>query len=152
MDRIDRKLLNLLQVDAARTNADLAEEVGLSPSSCLRRIRRLKADGVIDRTVAILDPSRAGKGLKAVITVELDRHGEQQIRRFLQLAENEPAVTQAYAVSGETDVVLMLRLSGMDEFDALCERLFRDNTNVARFYSMFVIRTGKETTAIELKP
>ena len=152
MDRIDRKLLNLLQEDAARTNADLAEEVGLSPSSCLRRIRRLKADGVIDRTVAILDPSRAGKGLKAVITVELDRHGEQQIRRFLQLAEAEPAVTQAYAVSGETDVVLMLRLSGMDEFDALCERLFRDNTNVARFYSMFVIRTGKETTAIELKP
>lgn len=152
MDRIDRKLLNLLQADAARTNADLAEEVGLSPSSCLRRIRRLKADGVIDRTVAILDPSRAGKGLKAVITVELDRHGEQQIRRFLQLAESEPAVTQAYAVSGETDVVLMLRLSGMDEFDALCERLFRDNTNVARFYSMFVIRTGKETTAIPLKP
>lgn len=152
LDRIDRKLLDLLQADASRTNADLADEVGLSPSSCLRRIRRLKASGVIDRTVAILDPSRAGKGLKAVITVELDRHGEQQIRRFLQLAEAEPAVTQAYAVSGETDVVLMLRLSGMEEFDALCERLFRDNTNVARFYSMFVIRTGKETTAIPLEP
>jgi DNA-binding Lrp family transcriptional regulator len=152
LDRIDRKLLDLLQADASRTNADLADEVGLSPSSCLRRIRRLKTAGVIDRTVAILDPSRAGKGLKAVITVELDRHGEQQIRRFLQLAEAEPAVTQAYAVSGETDVVLMLRLSGMEEFDALCERLFRDNTNVARFYSMFVIRTGKETTAIPLEP
>lgn len=152
MDRIDRKLLNLLQADAARTNADLAEEVGLSPSSCLRRIRRLKATGVIDRTVAILNPARAGKGLKAVVTVELERHGEQQTRRFLALAENEPAVVQAYSVSGEADVVLMLRLSGMEEFDGLCERLFRNETNVARFYTMFVIRTGKETTAIRLAP
>ncbi|WP_249694957.1 Lrp/AsnC family transcriptional regulator [Stappia sp. WLB 29] len=152
MDRIDRKLLNLLQADAARTNADLAEEVGLSPSSCLRRIRRLKATGVIDRTVAILNPARAGKGLKAVVTVELERHGEQQTRRFLALVENEPAVVQAYSVSGETDVVLMLRLSGMEEFDGLCERLFRNETNVARFYTMFVIRTGKETTAIRLAP
>lgn len=152
MDRIDRKLLNLLQADAARTNADLAEEVGLSPSSCLRRIRRLKATGVIDRTVAILNPTRAGKGLKAVVTVELERHGEQQTRRFLALVENEPAVVQAYSVSGETDVVLMLRLSGMEEFDGLCERLFRNETNVARFYTMFVIRTGKETTAIRLAP
>ncbi|WP_306028329.1 Lrp/AsnC family transcriptional regulator [Stappia sp. MMSF_3263] len=151
-DRIDRKLLNLLQADAGRTNAALAEEVGLSPSSCLRRIRRLKAAGIIDRTVAILDPSRAGKGLKALVTVELERHGEQQTRRFLDLVEKEPAVVQAYAVSGETDVVLMLRLSDMEEFDSLCERNFRDDTNVARFYTMFVIRTGKETTAIPLKP
>ena len=152
MDRIDRKLLNLLQADAARTNADLAEEVGLSPSSCLRRIRRLRTAGIIDRTVAILNPTRAGKGLKAVVTVELERHGEQQTRRFLALVENEPAVVQAYSVSGETDVVLMLRLSGMEEFDGLCERLFRNETNVARFYTMFVIRTGKETTAIRLAP
>lgn len=152
MDRIDKKLLNLLQADAARTNADLAEEVGLSPSSCLRRIRRLKATGVIDRTVAILNPTRAGKGLKAVVTVELERHGEQHTRGFLALVENEPAVVQAYSVSGEADVVLMLRLSGMEEFDGLCERLFRNETNVARFYTMFVIRTGKETTAIRLAP
>ncbi|WP_186399593.1 Lrp/AsnC family transcriptional regulator [Stappia sp. P2PMeth1] len=152
MDRIDRKLLNLLQDDAARTNADLAEEVGLSPSSCLRRIRRLRAAGVIDRTVAILNPVRAGKGLKAIVTVELERHGEQHTRRFLALADSEPAVVQAYSVSGEADVVLMLRLSGMEEFDGLCERLFRNETNVARFYTMFVIRTGKETTAIRLAP
>ena len=70
----------------------------------------------------------------------------------LALVENEPAVVQAYSVSGETDVVLMLRLSGMEEFDGLCERLFRNETNVARFYTMFVIRTGKETTAIRLAP
>ncbi|MCF6121109.1 Lrp/AsnC family transcriptional regulator [Mesorhizobium muleiense] len=150
MDRIDRKLLKLLQEDASRTNADLAAEVGLSPSSCLRRIRRLKSVGVIDRVVALLDPATAGRGMKAIVTVELERHGEQHMRRFLELAAMEPVVIQAYSVSGSTDAVLMLRLMDMDEFDTLCERLFRDRTNVARYYTMFVIRTAKETTAIPL--
>jgi DNA-binding Lrp family transcriptional regulator len=148
MDQIDRKLLNLLQEDASRTNADLAEEVGLSPSSCLRRIRRLKSTGVIERVVAILNPAKAGKEMRAIVTVELERHGEQHMRRFLDLAAKERAVIQAYSVSGEIDVILMLRLADMDEFDALCERLFRDRSNVARYHTMFVIRTAKETTAI----
>lgn len=150
MDRIDKKLLNLLQDDASRTNNELAELVGLSPSSCLRRIRRLKQAGVIDRVVALLSPTKAGKTLKAIVTVELERHGEQYMREFLGLVAHEPAVIQAYGVSGETDVVLMLRLADMEEFDALCERLFQDRSNVARYYTMFVIRTAKETTAIEL--
>lgn len=150
MDRIDRKLLKLLQEDASRTNADLAAEVGLSPSSCLRRIRRLMSAGVIDRVVALLNPAKAGRGMKAIVTVELERHGEQHMRRFLELAVMEPGVIQAYSVSGSTDAVLMLRLTDMEEFDALCERLFRDRTNVARYYTMFVIRTAKETTAIPL--
>lgn len=150
MDRIDRKLLNLMQRDASRTNAALAEEVGLSPSSCLRRIRRLRAGGIIDRIVAILNPARTGRGLKALVTVELNLHGDQHMRRFLDLAVQEDAVAQAYAVTGEADVVLLLRLADMEEFDALCDRLFREQTNVARFYTMMVIRTAKEETAIRL--
>lgn len=148
MDRIDRKLLALLQQDASRTNAELAAEVGLSPSSCLRRIRRLNATGVIDRVVALLNPAKAGRSVKAIITVELERHGEQYVRRFLDLAAREPAVTQAYSVSGAMDALLMLRLKDMEELDALTERLFREESNVARYYTTFVIRTGKETTEI----
>ena len=150
MDRIDRKLLNLLQRDAARTNVDMAEEVGLSPSSCLRRQQRLRKSGVIDRIVAILNPAKAGRGIKASVTVELKLHGEQHMRRFLDLAATEDAVMQAYAVTGESDVVLVLRLSDMDEYDVLCGHLFRDQTNVARFVTMMVIRTAKEETAIRL--
>lgn len=150
MDEIDRRLLNLLQEDASRTNTDLAEEVGLSPSSCLRRVRRLKSAGVIERVVALLSPARIGRTLKALVTIELERHGEQYMRRFLELVAREPAVVQAYGVSGDSDVILMLRLANMEEFDALCERLFREHSNVVRYYTMFVIRTGKETTAIPL--
>ena len=150
MDRIDRKILNLMQRDASRTNADIADEVGLSPSSCLRRVQRLRKTGVIEKIVAILNPSRAGRGIKALVTVELKLHGEQHMRQCLNLAVQEDAVSHAYSVTGETDVVLMLRLVDMEEFDALCDRLFRDQTNVARFFTMMIIRTAKEETAIRL--
>ena len=72
------------------------------------------------------------------------------MRRFLDLAVTEDAVSQAYAVTGETDAVLMLNLRDMEEFDALCDRLFRDQTNVARFFTMMVIRTAKEETAVRI--
>ena len=150
MDGIDRKLLNILQRDASRTNLDMAEEVGLSPSSCLRRVRRLRKAGIIDRVVAILNPAKTGRTLKALVTVELKLHGEQHMRRFLDIAVAEEAVSQAYAVTGDTDVVLMVCLRDMEEFDALCDRLFRDRTNVARFFTMMVIRTAKQETAIQL--
>ncbi|MET3613761.1 DNA-binding Lrp family transcriptional regulator [Rhizobium aquaticum] len=150
MDKIDRKLLNLMQRDASRTNVDMADEVGLSPSSCLRRIQRLRASGIIERVVAILNPARAGRGIKAFVTVELKLHGEAHMRRFLDLASAEEAVSQAYAVTGESDVVLMLRLKDMEEFAELCDRLFRDQTNVARFFTMMVIKTAKEETAVRV--
>lgn len=150
MDRIDRKLLTLLQADASRTNAQLADEVGLAPSSCLRRIRRLEAAGLILRTVAILDPVRAGKNLKVILAVELTRHDEPNRRRFLELAARQPAVVQAYGVTGQTDVILMLRVADMDEVTALCELLFGEGSNVTRYYTMVVNKTAKETTAIPL--
>ena len=150
MDRIDQKLLNLIQRDASRTNVELADEVGLSPSSCLRRLQRLHKSGVIDRIVAILNPTKAGRAIKALISVELKLHGEQHMRRFLDVTSKEEAVSHAYAVTGETDVMLMLRLRDMEELDALCDRLFRDENNVARIFTMIVIRTAKEETVIRL--
>lgn len=148
MDRLDLKLLAALQKDASRTNAALAEEVGLSPSSCLRRVQRLKAKGVIRRTVALIDPAVLGRGLMAIVEVELERHGSQQIRAFLNIARAEAAVTHAYAVSGEIDVILIMRLIDMNEFHHVCERLFRDDKNIARFRTLFVMQTAKEETAI----
>ena len=150
MDRIDRKLLNLLQRDASRTNVDMADEVGLSPSSCLRRLQRLRKSGMIERVVAILNSARTGRVIKALVTVQLKLHDEQHMRRFLDMAVAEDAVSHAYAVTGETDVALMLRLRDMEEFDALCDRLFLDQNNVARYFTMIVIRSAKEETAIPL--
>lgn len=150
MDKIDRTILNLMQRDASLTNVEMADKVGLSPSSCLRRVQRLTKSGIIDRIVALLNPAKAGRGIKALVSVELKLHGEQHMRRFLDLVKAEETITHAYAITGDMDVMLMLRLTDMEEFDALCDRLFRDQTNVARFVTMVVIKTAKEDTAIRV--
>ena len=150
MDKIDRTILNLMQRDASLTNVEMADKVGLSPSSCLRRVQRLTKSGFIDRIVAILNPAKAGRGIKALVSVELKLHGEQHMRRFLEVVKGEEAITHAYAITGDMDVMLMLRLTDMEEFDTLCDRLFRDQTNVARFVTMVVIKTAKEETAIRV--
>ena len=93
MDSVDRKILNLLQRDASLSNVDLAAEVGLSPSTCLRRVQKIYRLGVIDRTVAILNAPKAGYLIKALITVELKVHDEQQTRRFLRKASKVKAVS-----------------------------------------------------------
>lgn len=150
MDKIDRKLLNILQHDASRTNVDMADEVGLSPSTCLRRVQKLHKSGIIDRIVAILNPRKTGRVIQAIVTVELLQHGEHHMREFLQKAGDEVAISKVYAVTGQVDVVLMFNLRDMDEFDAICDRLFRSENNVSRFYTLVVIKTWKEETAIKL--
>ncbi|MUZ74491.1 AsnC family transcriptional regulator [Agrobacterium vitis] len=150
MDPTDKKLLMLLQRDASKTNAEMAQEVSLSPSSCLRRIRRLHRSGIIDRIVAILNPAKAGRVLKVIVTVELKARDEQNIRRFLQGASAEEAVTRAYSITGGADIILFLHLRDMSEYERLCNRLFGEKTNVSRFVGMVVIRTAKEETAIAI--
>ena len=150
MDNIDRKLLNLVQHDASRTNLELADEVGLSPSSCLRRMQRLRKTGIIDRIVAILNPRKSGRDIKAIITLNLKLHDEKHMQAFINRMTKEVAVTGVYAVTGETDVVLMLRFKDMTEFDELCQKFGKVESNIARYVTMMVIRTAKEETAVAL--
>ncbi len=149
MDRIDRKILALLQEDASIPNNDLADRVGLAPSSCLRRVRQLKAEGIISRTIVLTDPKKMGRALKAIITVRLADHGKAARRDWLGDLDCEEAVSQVYSVSGETDVVVMLNLTDMDEFQDLSERLFSDNHNVIQFTTMFVLEQHKFEVALK---
>ena len=149
MDRLDKKILKALQRDASVTNSALAESIGLSPSSCLRRVRRLRDERFIDRIVAVLNPSKFDVRLKAVVTVKLREHGERRIQDFLNRAIAESAVIQAYAVTGDVDIIVVVRFRDMEEFDAVSERLFRGR-NVAQFQTMIAIKTAKEDLALSL--
>ena len=150
MDMLDKKLLTALQQDASQTNAKIAEDVGLSPSSCLRRIRRLKRAGYISRTVAVVNAAKVGRPIKAVVTVELDDHGLYGLGRFLEEASNEVAVQQAFSVTGEVDAVLIMRLADMDEFHEVSTRLFRENERVLKFRTMIAVNQVKDETAVAL--
>ncbi|TYO99065.1 AsnC family transcriptional regulator [Geothermobacter ehrlichii] len=148
MDAIDRRIVEVLQHNADLTNAELADRVNLSPSSCLRRVKRLKQKGVLLKTVALADPDRLGRGLTAIVEVTLERHGAEAQRQFLDLLAKEPAVTQVYSVTGETDVLLVIHLVDMKEYQAICNRLFNHDPNVVKFRTLFAMERIKFETAI----
>jgi DNA-binding Lrp family transcriptional regulator len=148
MEKIDRKILELLQADADVTNALLAKQVHLSPSSCLRRVQKLKQQGVIARTVALLDQEKLGRDLTAIVDVVLERHGADDQRDFVRAVKDEPAIAQAFLVTGDVDVVLLMTLTGMREYQSLCDRLFHHDRNVLRYRTLFSMDHFKNETAL----
>lgn len=151
MDAIDRRILTTLQQNSELTNAELAARVNLSPSSCLRRVRRLKQEGVIEKSVALVDPERVGRGLTAIVEVTLERHGLATQQQFLDRAAAEPAVSQVYSVTGETDVLLVIHLIDMKEYQEICNKLFNHDPNLVKFRTLFAMERIKYETAIPLE-
>eukprot|EP01037_Dinobryon_pediforme_P009150 gene9150-9232_t len=134
LDAIDLQLLNLLQTDAAQSNQALAEQVHVSPPTCLRRVKRLHGVGLIERQVAILQPDRLaalqGHGLGCIVEVSLDRQGAEQLDAFEARAVQEAAVQQCWRVSPGPDFVLVVHTRDMPGYLALSQRLFTGDANV----------------------
>jgi len=143
LDPLDCQLLDLLQADAGRTNEQLALEVGLSPSAIQRRIRRLEAAGVIERRVALVDPARLASSALFVVGVEVERERPELVQPLRAWLRNQPAVQQAYYVTGSADYVLLVTAPSIAEFDALMTRMMSDNPNVRRFTTNVVMTAIK---------
>lgn len=148
MDSIDRKIVEVLQENAELSNVELSSRVSLSPSSCLRRVQRLKKEGILLKTVALADPDKLNRGLTAIVDVTLERHGTEARQTFMDQLLQETAVSQAYSVTGETDVLLIINLIDMKEYQALCNRLFNHDPNVVKFRTLFAMERNKYETAI----
>lgn len=149
LDVIDRRLLMLLQQDAARSNQALAEAAHVSPATALRRVRRLVEAGVIERQVAIVSPQRAG-GLQAIVEVTLDRQGAEHVAAFEARAVAESAVQQCWRVSPGPDLVLVVWLADMPAYHALVQRLFTQDANVRNVKSFFATHRAKFEPAVGL--
>jgi Lrp/AsnC family transcriptional regulator, leucine-responsive regulatory protein len=108
LDEVDLRLLHELQVDADRTNVELARIVGLSPAATLNRVRRLKENGVIQRVTAVLDAAGAGFPLQAYVSVTLARHDRTVVRAFEKELRDLPEVRSADWVAGETDAIVFV--------------------------------------------
>lgn len=143
MDQIDRNILNYLQRDASIRNVDLANRVGLAPSSCLRRVRNLRKEGIITGSVVLTDGEKMGRNVKAIVSVKFLDHRNDALNDWLVSLALERAVSQVYSVSGETDAVVFLTLANMKEFQELSQRLFAGNPNVAQFVTQFVLEQHK---------
>jgi DNA-binding Lrp family transcriptional regulator len=150
IDTIDLRLLDLLQRDASITNQDLAEAVGISPATALRRVKRMVEAGVIERRVAILSPARLGAGLTAIVELTLDRQGAEHLAAFEARAVAEPAVLQCHRVAPGPDFVLVVQVPDMPGYHALVQRLFTQDANVRNVKAFFSVHRAKFETRLPL--
>lgn len=148
MDDLNLRIVAALQEDGTLTKAELAEAVRSTPSTCLRRVAELRRTGVLVGCVYLADPAKLGRGIRAVITVTTCNHTKDLRTGFAARILEEPAITQAYGVTGELDGVLIGHFCDMEEYQALCDRLFDNDPDVVRYTTLFAVETYKETTAI----
>ncbi|MDB5900016.1 MAG: transcriptional regulator, Lrp/AsnC family-like protein [Ramlibacter sp.] len=147
LDPTDLALLAQLQGDASLSNLDLAKKVHISPATCLRRVKRLRDSGVIEREVALLSPERLsaalGHGLEAVVEVSLDRQGSEAQETFEQRVVQDQAVQQCYRVSPGPDFILIVYARDMPDYLALAQRLFTSDANVRNVKAFFSVKRAK---------
>lgn len=148
IDDIDRRILNALQIDASRTNSELAQLVHVSAPTCLRRVKHLTDAGVIERQVAIVAPGKVGVRLTAVVEITLDMQAAERMAEFEQHVADEAAVLQCYRVSPGPDFVLIVQVADMPAYHALAHRLFATHTNVRNVKAYFSTFRSKFETRI----
>jgi Lrp/AsnC family leucine-responsive transcriptional regulator len=150
LDDLDRRILNQLQHDASLTNQALAERVHASPPTCLRRVRRLTELGVIAKQVAILDPSKLGHTLTAIIEVTLDHQSAENLQAFEEIVGREVAILQCYRVSTGPDFVLIAQVTDMPAYHALVHRALTAAANVRNVRTFFSVHRSKFDTRLAL--
>lgn len=150
LDRTDLRILELLQQEGRLTNQDLAERVSLSPSPCLRRLKRLEEAGVIRGYVALLDPDRIGLGLLAYVSVKLEKRGKMPMDDFRARVQGWPEVLACYAMTGEMDYLLRVHVEDLQHFSRFVMDQLLRQPGVVDVRSSFALERIKETTALPL--
>jgi Lrp/AsnC family leucine-responsive transcriptional regulator len=169
LDKTDRKILSILQEDGRLSNQDVAEQVSLSPSPCLRRIKRLEEEGVIRQYVALLDPDKIGLGLLAYVNVRLEKHSDAAAAAhstaralgalpgtvspredFAVAVAQWPEVVACYAMTGEMDYLLRVHVEDMDHFSRFMMATLLRHPAVLDVKSSFALQRVKDTTALPL--
>lgn len=148
LDHADRTILRRLQEDAGVSINELADASGLSIASVQRRLKRLRAEKVIEREAAILNPSALGHPMTFIVLVELERERLENLHDFQRAVKADPHVQQCYYVTGEADFVLVCLASDMEAFEALTKRLLFANQNVRKFRTSVVMGRTKVGLAV----
>lgn len=148
LDRIDRRLLAALQEDADVTHAALASRVHLSPTAVLRRIERLKREGYIRKTVALIDPAKVDLPILVVVGVVLDRSTPESFGAFETAARDLPGCLECHLVAGEFDYFLMIRTKDIARFNHLHGEAIIRLPGVRQTRTFFVLNEVVSTTAL----
>ena len=143
LDELDRKILALVQQDARRAAEAIGAEIGLSASAVQRRIARLREEAVITAEVAIVDPKSVGRSLTLIVDIEVERERPELMAVLKRWIDGEPAIQEAWYVTGDGDFVLIVTARDVEDYDALMQKLVSENSNVRRFRTRVALGTLK---------
>jgi Lrp/AsnC family leucine-responsive transcriptional regulator len=152
LDKIDKRILEELQKNARLSNLELADKVGLSASPCLRRVKHLEEAGLINGYVALLNASKLGLKLMALVQISMDRHTPDRFEHFEAAVKTYPQILECILITGQAaDYQLKVLVKDMEEYqDFLLNHLTRI-TGVTDVHSSFVLRQVISTTALPLE-
>ncbi|QKG71192.1 Lrp/AsnC family transcriptional regulator [Erythrobacter mangrovi] len=152
LDRFDLTLLNLVQRNDAQTADELARAVPLSPSALARRLRRLRREGWIARTVALLAPRLTERRLRAIVMIQLGEHTDQRGKAaLLRRVDAAPQVQFCYELAGAFDLLMLVDCDNMAEFNCVIEQVLEVDQVVRRYETNFVKRETKFSPFVELR-
>ena len=148
LDELDRRILRVLQQDGRLAVTLLADQVGLSATPCLRRIRRMEVAGVISRYAAVVEPARVGLPIQAFVQVALSSHAEEVANAFHKALASRPEVVAAYAMSGEMDYLLHVLAADFEAYADFALKALLRMPGVKETRSSFVLMALKPPGAV----
>jgi Lrp/AsnC family transcriptional regulator, leucine-responsive regulatory protein len=146
MDEVDRSILAILDKDGRISNAELAERVGLSPSPCLRRVRRLEKTGVIRGYRAVIDPAAIGRSLRVLVGVRIVRHARTDVVAFERAVVKLPEVLYTYHVAGSYDYILQVEVADLPAYEDFHANRLAALPSVAAVTSYVTMKTLSPVT------
>lgn len=149
MDRLDRKILRLLQENTTLAVADVAKKVGLSTTPCWRRIQKLEEEGVIRRRVAILDPVKVNARVTVFVAIRTNMHSLEWLKRFSEVIQDFPEVVEFYRMSGDVDYLLRVVVPDIAAYDTFYKKLI-SRIEIRDVSSTFAMEQIKYTTELPL--
>lgn len=151
LDDIDLRIIHELQQDARITNQELAERVSLSPSPCLRRVRKLEETGVIARYAAVVDQAKVGYPISAFVRITVERHAEDTMAEVEQRILELDDVVEAYLVAGEQDYLLRVVAHSFEAYEEFLRTRLRTIPRLASAQTTFAYRAFKSLSPLPLE-
>lgn len=151
LDRADAALLDAVQRNNRLTSEELADKVGLSPTACQRRLKRLRSEHIIEADVSIISPKAVGRPVTMIVLVSLERERADIVDRFKASIRNTRDVMCGYYVTGESDFLIVVTAKDMEEYEQFTRRFFYENHDIKGFKTMVVMDRVKASFAVPIE-
>ncbi len=150
IDKVDRKILAILQQDSTVSLNDIAEAVNLTTTPCWKRLKKLEELGVINKRVALLEPEALGLSLTVFVMIQTNDHSHEWYRKFVATVEEFPEVMEFYRMAGEYDYMMKVLAKDMNDFDQFYKKLVNSVDGLNNVTSTFAMESLKYTTELPL--